>query len=210
MMVSMNLLAHALLAYSTLPDESGETCTGAVMADYFTGQRLEDYPPGIRIGIRQHRAIDTFTDQHPRFASSRRAIADAGAPAHTAGILADVFFDHVLASEWGRWGKPLCTLELEPFGERLCSIFDGTKAWHSPIFAQVCPWISRMSWFSGWAHREGIERTLSGLSHHMSGTVDLAKSITILDRLDTTIRLDFAAFWPDLVGFARHWAEQES
>lgn len=206
----MNLLAHALLAYATLDDTGGQQCTGAVMADYFTGQRLEAYPAGICTGIRQHRAIDSYTDQHARYASCRRAIASAGAPAHTAGILADVFFDHVLASEWDRWGKPLCALELEPFGERLYAIFDGTRAWHSPIFAQVYPWMRRMSWFSGWAHRDGIQQTLSGLSRHMSGTVDLAESITILDRLDTTIRLDFAAFWPDLVGFARGWTEQES
>lgn len=206
----MNLLAHALLAYATLDDIDGQRCTGAVMADYFTGQRLEDYPQGIRTGIRQHRAIDAFTDLHPRFASCRQAIADSGAPPHTAGILTDVFFDHVLASEWDRWGRPLCGLGLAPFEQRLYALFDGTRAWHSPVFAQVCPWIVSMSWFTAWAHRDGIRRTLSGLSRHMSGAVDLAASMTILDRLDATIRLDFAEFWPDLVNFARGWTELDT
>ncbi|MFH2115334.1 MAG: hypothetical protein ABIJ86_12595, partial [Spirochaetota bacterium] len=94
----MNLLAHALLACSTLEDSTledstGLECTGALMADYFTGQNLLAYPPGIQTGIRQHRDIDAFTDHHRVFREYRQAIATAGAPRFTAGMGAAIIPD---------------------------------------------------------------------------------------------------------------------
>lgn len=201
----MNLLAHAILAYHTLGNTEGQERTGAVMADFFTGQKLTDYPVGIQTGIRQHRDIDAFTDSHPAFVRYRKAIAEAGAPHFTAGILADIFWDHVLASEWKTWGQPLCDLDLKPFSVAYYKSLRQTRAQHSPSLAKAYPWMIRMSWFTSWARTDGIERTLFGLSRYMSGSVDLASSITIMAELDQPIRHDFADFWPDLVRFAENW-----
>lgn len=204
----MNLLAHALLAYCSLPDESGETCTGALMADYFSGQRLEAYPAGIRTGIEQHRAIDAFTDGHPSFIACRKAIAASGAPRFTAGILADIFWDHVLASEWAAWGSPLCGLDLEPFCDRVYGLITLTEDYHSPRFAGAVEWIAGRRWLSSYASLDGIERTLSGLSTKMSGHPDLPAGVAILVAEDALIRSTFSAFWPELVDYARSWAER--
>ena len=206
----MNLLAHALLACSTLEnsnlkDSSGQECTGALMADYFTGQNLLNYPPGIQKGIRQHRDIDDFTDHHRVFMEYRTAIAGAGAPRFTSGILADIFWDHVLASEWETWGKPLCGQDLEPFCAGVYERLDRTRAYHSPGFAKAYPWIVGMSWLSSYARREGIERTLMGLAARMSGAWVLEGCIRIMDELDGQMRQSFALFWPDLVVFAKNW-----
>ena len=205
----MNLLAHALLAYATLPDESGETCTGALMADYFSGQRVEAYPAGIRIGIGQHRAIDAFTDGHPAFAACRNAIAAAGAPRFTAGILTDIFWDHALASEWSIRGLSLCGLELEPFCDRVYAMLDATKSCQSPGFAEAVEWMTERRWLSSYASLDGIERTLRGLSGRMSGRPDLAAGVAILVAEDRLIRSTFSAFWPELVDFSRTWAERD-
>lgn len=201
----MNLLAHALLAYTTLNDTDGQECTGSMMADFFAGQNAEDYPVGIRAGITQHRHIDGFTDAHPSFVTCRRAIADAGAPRFTAGILTDVFWDHVLASDWQDWGKPLCGLNLEPFCAEIYSRLGKTRAHHSPGFAKAYSWIVDLSWLNSYAEPAGIEQTLKGLSTRMSGHLDLAASVSLLTDLEKPIRNNFASFWPDLVKFARGW-----
>lgn len=201
----MNLLAHALLACSTLDDTTGQECTGALMADYFTGQDLRAYPPGIRTGIRQHRDIDAFTDHHPGFMDYRRAIAAAGAPRFTSGILADIFWDHVLASEWENWGKPLCGQDLEPFCAGVYARLGQSREHHSPGFAKAYPWIVGMSWLSCYARRDGIERTLMGLAGRMSDAWVLEGCIRIMDELDCPMRQGFSAFWPELVGFAQDW-----
>lgn len=202
----MNLLAHALLACSTLDNTDGQECTGALMADYFTGQNLLDYPLGIKTGILQHRAIDAFTDHHVVFREYRRAIAAAGAPRFTSGILADIFWDHVLGSEWDSWGKPLCGQDLEPFCNEVYARLGQTKECHSPSFAKAYPWIVGMSWLSSYAGREGIERTLMGLAGRMSGAWVLEGCIRIMDELDRPMRQSFARFWPELVAFAQDWA----
>ncbi|OHD79764.1 MAG: hypothetical protein A3J97_05090 [Spirochaetes bacterium RIFOXYC1_FULL_54_7] len=201
----MNLLAHALLACSTLTDTDGQECTGALMADYFTGQDLLAYPSGIQTGIRQHRDIDEFTDHHVVFKEYRRAIAAAGAPRLTSGILADIFWDHVLASEWDSWGKPLCGQDLESFCAAVYVRLGQTKAFHSPGFTKAYPWIVGMSWLSSYARRDGIQRTLMGLAGRMSGGWVLRGSIRIMDELDSPMRQGFSAFWPELVGFAKDW-----
>lgn len=204
----MNLLAHALLAYVTLDDTDGQECTGSMMADFFAGQDAAEYPSGIRAGIAQHRAIDGFTDAHPSFVSCRRAIASAGAPRFTAGILTDIFWDHVLAFDWETWGKPLCGLDLNPFCAEIYGRLGQTKANHSPGFARAYSWIVDLSWLTSYAEIAGIERTLRGLSTRMSGNLDLAACVNMLTDLENPIHSNFTAFWPELVDFARSWAER--
>ncbi len=205
----MNLLAHALLAHTSLDDTEGQECTGALMADFFTGQDIERYPPGIRKGIRQHRDIDGFTDAHPRYIACRRFIASEGVPRHSAGILLDIFWDYVLASEWERWGEPLCGLGLEPFCSLINQRLDMSKAAHSPSFSRAYSWIVASSWLSSYASLDGIERTLRGISTHMSGHIELAESIGLLTRGYTRIQADFSAFWPELIAFACSWDGDE-
>lgn len=201
----MNLLAHALLACATLDDTDGQECTGALMADYFSGQALDEYPAGIQAGIRQHRAIDAFTDSHPAFISCRQAIAAAGPPRFTAGILTDIFWVHVLASEWASWGQRLSGLELHQFCDLVHARLGQTREWHSPGFALAYPWITGLSWLSSYAQLEGIRMSLAGISRRMSGRPRLDECVGILVALDKPIRRDFVAFWPDLVAFARAW-----
>lgn len=203
----MNLLAHALLAHTTLTDTDGQELTGALMADYFAGQNLADYPQGIRTGIEQHRAIDAFTDYHPVFMACRAAIAGEGSPRFTAGILADIFWDHVLASEWENWGMLSSSMHLEQFCGAVYGKLALSAAWHSPAFRQAYAWIAGKDWLCSYASVVGIERTLEGISTRMSGNINLAGTITIMTKLDTSLRNGFSSFWPELLAFARDWAQ---
>ncbi|MDX9898218.1 MAG: ACP phosphodiesterase [Spirochaetia bacterium] len=205
----MNLLAHALLAYISLDDTGGQECTGALMADFFTGQDMQRYPPGIRTGIRQHRDIDGFTDAHPNFIACRRALAAEGVPRHSAGILLDIFWDHVLASEWDRWGEPLCGLELEPFCSRIYQRLELNKDVHSPSFRRAYTWLVASSWLSSYASVDGIGQTLKGMSTRMSGNIDLSESLGILTSGYAWIQTGFSEFWPEMVEFAHSWHRDE-
>jgi acyl carrier protein phosphodiesterase len=55
----MNYLAHAYLSF-----EDTDVLAGNMMSDYVKGKTQYNYPPAVQRGIRLHRAIDAFTDQH--------------------------------------------------------------------------------------------------------------------------------------------------
>src|ERR1700754_3986396 len=56
----VNYLAHAYLSFN-----QPAVVVGNLISDYIKGKKQFDYPDDIRHGIVLHRAIDTFTDEHP-------------------------------------------------------------------------------------------------------------------------------------------------
>lgn len=201
----MNLLAHALLAHLSLPECEGQSTTGALMADYISGQAASAWPADLARAIRQHIAIDDYTDRHPLFRDCRRLIAAEGAPRFTSGILTDIFWGHLLGARWRELGQPLCNLDLHDFCEVVYCDIRKTSAWHSPSFRRATEWIIKYNWLELYAGRDGVVFTLEGLATRMSGAAGLAGCIRILDEHPAAIGASFSAFWPQVVEFARGW-----
>ena len=86
---AMNYLAHAYLSFN-----DPEILLGNMISDYVKGRKKFDYEPGILKGIMLHRAIDTFTDQHPVTKTAMKFFK----PAYGlyAGAFVDVVYDHFL------------------------------------------------------------------------------------------------------------------
>ncbi|MBU0956492.1 MAG: DUF479 domain-containing protein [Spirochaetes bacterium] len=201
----MNLLAHALLAAISLPPAGGQSTTGALMADYFSGENLSDYPAALAQAISQHIAIDQFTDTHPLFITTRQRIAAAGAPRFSSGILTDIFWGHILAADWEELARPLCGSGLEDFCAEVYSGIEQTRQWHSRRFVRAAKWITGYRWLERYATRDGIVTTLEGLGSRLSGASKLPESIEILDRQQDSLRMEFREFWPQAVRFAQEW-----
>jgi acyl carrier protein phosphodiesterase len=197
----MNLLAHALLAHEFLPDSEGmETC-GAVMADYFSGERLSDYPDAVARGIIHHRRIDAFTDSHPEFAAAR-ALLSPEAPPHSSGILVDLFWDNILGSRWEEFGQPLCGMDLAAFTRSAYERLERSRASRSPLFARVAPWIISMDWLGAYASEAGIDRALRGLASRLPHGGPLADCAWLMGIHGEALEARFRIFWPELVEFA--------
>jgi acyl carrier protein phosphodiesterase len=92
----MNYLAHIYLS-----GESDEVLLGNFIGDYVKGNKHQEYPEKVAFGIRLHRSIDLFTDQHQ---DVKRCI-DLLKPEYGryAGVVVDVFFDHFLAANWNQY-----------------------------------------------------------------------------------------------------------
>src|ERR1700745_3291635 len=94
----MNYLAHAYLSFHH-PD----ILVGNMISDYVKGKKQFDYPLMIQNGIRLHREIDTFTDQHPSTKKGKEYFKPAvGA---YAGAFMDVVYDHFLALDTNEFSK---------------------------------------------------------------------------------------------------------
>ena len=100
----MNHLAHLLLAEPT-----AESRLGNLAADYVKHREVAGLPAGVRAGIKQHQRVDSFTDRHPAVVRGVRLLGERWG--WFAGIILDVYFDHLLARTWGRW----CPLPLDTF-----------------------------------------------------------------------------------------------
>ena len=92
----MNHLAHFLLAPS-----SDAARMGTLLGDFARGTDLSAYGPEVEAAIRLHRRIDALTDTHPALDAIKRAAPPA--LRRYAGILTDVFSDHVLIAQWPQW-----------------------------------------------------------------------------------------------------------
>jgi acyl carrier protein phosphodiesterase len=100
----MNWLAHAFLSRPEIDFRLGN-----LMADLVKGKDRLAMPAAFLEGVRQHQAIDAFTDAHPIVHRSRARIGTAYR--HATGILIDIFYDHFLACGWERY----CPEPLESF-----------------------------------------------------------------------------------------------
>ena len=187
----MNHLAHALLGRA----EAG-LMLGSLTADFVRGAIDPALPPGVRAGIALHRAIDVYTDAHPQVVAARARFA----PPYRryAGILLDVWFDHLLAREWATYGDG----SLAAFSREVQALL-GTRA------AELPP---RMHGFARYlqandlpaAYRElaMIDQVLRGLSGRLNHANPLADALPLLQAQAPALEQHFAAFFPELVAYA--------
>jgi len=86
----MNFLAHAFLSFGN-PD----ILIGNMIADMVKGKQIESFPESIQEGIRIHRKIDAFTDEHPVNRKAMEVFRKSAG--RYASPFLDVSYDHFLA-----------------------------------------------------------------------------------------------------------------
>jgi acyl carrier protein phosphodiesterase len=89
----LNFLAHALFA-----GDDPALMVGGVIGDWIKGPLPGLLPADLAKGVVLHRAIDSFAESNPAFNQSRSRIS--GARRRYAGVLVDIFYDHLLARHW--------------------------------------------------------------------------------------------------------------
>lgn len=203
----MNFLAHAWLARHGNDD----FLFGNLIADGVKGQCLDDWPLDVALGIRHHRRVDAYVDQHPRIVAARsRAPSDAR---RFAGIALDLVWDHFLARQLSPDDEliPRCygLFIQRAAPERLASMM--------PVMVQQ-DWLRR---YADWeftcraleglgerldqrlnqrlGHSQSLKRgRASALTHCQAEPSRLARLIPWLDADYQELGDDFNAFWPEL------------
>ena len=92
----MNFLAHAFLA-----GDDAALVVGGVIGDWIKGPLPANLPGDLARGVALHRAIDSWADTHPAFQRSRNRVSPLRR--RYAGVLVDMYYDHLLAREWERF-----------------------------------------------------------------------------------------------------------
>lgn len=149
----MNFLAHALLAGDT-----PALIVGGVVGDWIKGPLPGTLPDDLAQGVALHRAIDHYAESHPAFNRSRARVS--AERRRYAGVLVDVFYDHLLARDWAAiQGQPLdgyCESVYALIRERLADL----PATAQPALALM----AKEDWLASYAQIEGIADVLARMS----------------------------------------------
>jgi|SRR5690606_32847964 len=160
----MNYLAHAYLS-----GDNDYVLVGNMMGDAIKGNGfLEDgfFPTDIIKGIRLHRFIDDFTDNHPLCLEGKKRLWSRYR--HYSGVLTDMYYDHILAFYWERYSKH----QLSDFAQTVYSTLEDKWEWLPERTQHMVTYMKRYDWLSSYSSIDGISRALGGLSRrttHKSG-----------------------------------------
>ena len=149
----MNFLAHALLA-----GDEPALIVGGVVGDWIKGALPAGSPDDLARGVALHLAIDSHAETHPAFRQSRSRVF---APRRRyAGVLVDMFYDHLLARDWATIHRqPLNEFCAEVYRLIECRMDDLPVASHGALRM-----MAREDWLSGYANIDGIAAVLVRMS----------------------------------------------
>ncbi len=181
----MNFLGHLIVS-----GDDPLTITGNFMADAVKGRDLSRFPDPIQRGIRMHRRIDSFTDQHPITLQGRERLrAHCG---KFAGVALDIFYDHCIASTWS--GDET----LNAFAQRMYGLLHAHSHLMPERTQRMLPYMMRGDWLTSYGTLKGIADSLAGLAHRVpNGSVLIGAEQVLAAHRDAYI-VECTAFLRDL------------
>ena len=148
----MNYLAHAYLSF-----KHEEILVGNMISDFVKGKKQFDYPPVIQKGIKLHRSIDRFTDDHEGTKQANQFFKPA--VRLYAGAFTDVVYDHFLASDPVHWEATPLKAYSEWTYEVLTKHYDLLPS----RLQQMLPYMRSQDWLFNYQFRWGAEKSFNGV-----------------------------------------------
>ncbi|MFY0252800.1 ACP phosphodiesterase [Chitinophaga sp. 30R24] len=150
----MNHLAHAYLSF-----RQPELVTGNLIADFVKGRKnLALYSQGIQEGIRIHRAIDTFTDQHP--VTNRAKQFFRLSCGLYSGVFTDLIYDHFLATDPTRFTND----SLYSFAHYVYQEINERAVLLPPAFMQMFRYMEEYDWLYNYHTTDGTFKAIRGVA----------------------------------------------
>jgi acyl carrier protein phosphodiesterase len=191
------------LAHSVLAPQHGDGWLGSVLGDFVKGSLdTTGWPPAVVAAIRQHRAIDTWTDAHPEVLAAKARFAPGAR--RFAGVLLDLWFDHCLARAWARWQPGAGALTV--FTARVNAALAHADLPDLPErFARVRAPLVRDDWLASYATRAGLREAIERMASRLRDGSGLRAALAQADADPAPLDAHFDRFWPQLVAQAPRW-----
>jgi len=188
----MNYLAHMALAGPT-----DESLVGNLLGDFLKGLDVERLPAGVRRGIRDHQAIDAFTDRDATVVRARLRLDERFT--HLRRVLLDVFFDHFLAAHWDALMPDTALPDLTTRVYRALELHAGILP---ERLARMRPRMEAEDWLGAYRTVEHVERVLTAMERRLRKPRPLGEGGLQLRVHYDTLEADFLEFFPRLAAFA--------
>ena len=186
----MNYLAHLYLS-----GESDEIKLGNFIGDFVKGNKYLQYPEQVAYGIKLHRSIDFFTDQHDDVKKCI-ALLKPGYGRYS-GIVADVFFDHFLAANWREYS----VYTLRQFSRYSHAVLLSNFLLLPFRVKQFLPFLIQHKRLESYANPENLIQVLDIMSRRTSLPQNSEWALLILNQEYEQFKSLFKSFFSDLIEY---------
>jgi acyl carrier protein phosphodiesterase len=184
----MNYLAHLFLA-----EEKGRI--GGLLGDFEKGNIKGKYRKEIEIEIEIHRKIDYYTDTHEVIKEAKKLFPEERRK--YAGILLDVFYDHVLAKNWDKYSNT----ELASFTKQVYSLLLRDIAILPDKLQQTVPVMVQEDWLISYTDFNGFESAINRISQRLKRSNSLLDCISDIYSNYQAFSSGFEVFFPQLISY---------
>jgi len=184
----MNFLAHIYLSA-----EIDQIKIGNFIADSVKGKDYAHFPELVQVGIKLHRSIDSYTDQHPIVKISKRRLHPRYK--HYDGVIIDILYDHFLAANWDDY----LAIPLADYVQQFYQILERHYTMLPQKIQHMMPYMISDNWLYNYRSFEGIENVLIGMNKRtkLQSKMDLAIEDLHVNYED--LKQDFTTFFNDLI-----------
>lgn len=196
--INVNYLAHIYLS-----GDSEEIKLGNFIGDFVKGNRHKEFPEQVAFGIILHRRIDSFTDQHADVRECNKMLRPGYGK--YSGIIADIFFDHFLASNWNEYSVH----SLRHFAKNAHAVFLSNFGLLPFRVKQFLPFLIHHKRLESYAKRENLLHVFEIMSSRTSLPANSEWAIQMLDQEYDQFEALFRSFFPELIEYVESEFEIE-
>ena len=187
----MNYLAHLYLS-----GNNPEIMLGNLIGDYVKGNLDNSvYTGDILLGLKLHRAIDTFTDQNPITQNSRKYLQSI--PRRFSKILIDIFYDHFLSLNWNKYHQQ----PLADFSKQAYQLLKDYEHLLPLSFSWVNHYMPADDWLNSYGQIAGIADAIERANYRLRKGLNITDCLNDLKNNYQQLKDDFEEFLPVIKSF---------
>ncbi len=193
----MNFLAHIFLS-----GEKEHLIVGNFLADYLSNKEVAKLSRPIQEGIRMHRKIDSFTDEHELVRESVRKLR----PVHRkfAPVVLDICYDYVLANNWQRYS----TIEINEFALGIYSVLENHLYLMPSFLQERLPKMIADNWLVKYGTKGGLRFTFERMKHRTRYPQYFENAVDNFLKDYDFYEYAFNLFFPELIAVLKNWGER--
>lgn len=182
----MNYLGHIFFSGNDF-----ELAYANLYGDFVKGRDLSHLSTKLQEGVRLHRRMDSYIDQHPAVKSLKSVLLHDLPKVYPIAI--DLYFDHLLAKEWNHFHS----LPLEDFLHKFYSFEPNYWKEYPNEFQGFIMRMKEVKWMSYYAEFYGLTKASEGVSSRLSFPNKLNEAPGVFLRFQTEITNGFHTFMKD-------------
>ena len=186
----MNFLGHLYFS-----DNNLDLMYANLFGDFVKGKNYAHYSKTIQNGIKLHRTIDNYIDNHPAVTKLRRKLYTS--LPKISGIAIDLYFDHVLAANWDKFHNQPLDSFLDDFHQKTIRKED----YNNPRFLFLIDTMKKGRWLYHYKSAQGLDNACLGLSKRISFPNVLDEAPKIFKEFEVDIHFAFKSFMSEAIPY---------